>query len=532
MEGGFVIMDYKAIYAAWLDNCAEYKAELEAMSEAEIADAFGSNLKFGTAGLRGVMGPGTNRMNEYVVRKATQGLADYLNANFENPSVAIAYDSRNNSQTYAQESARVLAANGVKTYLYSELMPVPVLSFTVRHLETTCGIVITASHNSREYNGYKVYGSDGGQILESAANEILERIGNVDMFADVKTVDFAPAEGSLIEYVSENVYEAYMAAMLEATDIGDATDVDILYTPLNGSGLRPVTDMFKRCGFDVRVLDIQREPNGDFPTCTYPNPEMPATYNEALKAANGCDLIVATDPDCDRVGCMVKRADGEYQLLSGNEIGTVFTYYMCSLEGVAGKSVVSSIVSTPLIDAIAAAAGVCVRRVLVGFKYIGEQMNDLQENFLFGFEESNGYLTGLYARDKDGVCGAHMLCTLAAAYKAQGKTLVDVLDEIYAKFGNCINSTVSIQTEGGPLMAKVRAAIEAGELAEDVTGTIDYAGGVNGLPKAEVVQFNYADNSRMIIRPSGTEPKVKLYISAPAKERVDELAAQINAILD
>ena len=521
---------YKELYEQWIANCPEYKDELAGMDEALQADAFGSNLKFGTAGLRGVMGPGTNRMNEYVVRKATQGLADYLNANFSNPSVSIAYDSRNNSQVYAEESARVLAANGVKTYLYSRLMPVPVLSFTVRRLGTTCGIVITASHNSREYNGYKVYGSDGGQILESAADEILQRIGEVDMFGGVKTVEFKPAEGSLIEYVSESIYEEYMDAMMKATDICKDTDVDILYTPLNGSGLQPVTDMFCRCGFGVRILEIQKEPDGDFPTCTYPNPEKPETYKEALAEANGCDIIVATDPDCDRVGCMVKKAEGEYQLLSGNEIGTLFAYYMCGMEEAAGKTIVSSLVSTPLTDRIADAYGVKTRRTLVGFKYIGEQMNELQEDFLFGFEESNGYLTGLYARDKDGVCGTRMLCSLAAYYKAQGKTLTDVLEEIYDRFGGCVNSTISIETEGAPLMKKVRDAVASGTTAKDVTEVLDYSGGIKGLPKAEIVQMNYEDGSRLIIRPSGTEPKVKLYISAGSTGRVEEIAEQLKNI--
>ncbi|MBQ0078431.1 MAG: phospho-sugar mutase, partial [Eubacterium sp.] len=505
-------IDYRQVHSDWLVNCTAYKAELLTMKDEEIADAFGKDLKFGTAGLRGVMGAGTNRMNEFVVRRATQGLSDHLNANYENPTVAIAYDSRNNSREFAIESARVLAGNGIKTYIYEELMPVPVLSFTVRRLETTCGIVITASHNSREYNGYKVYGSDGGQILDSEANSILECIGKVDMFKDVKTAPFEPSPEGLISFVDQSIYEEYMQAMLDATNIGDNTDIDILYTPLNGSGLKPVTDMFTRCGFDVRIVPEQKDPNGDFPTCTYPNPEKPETYTVALSQANGCDLIVATDPDCDRCGCMVKH-NGEYVLFSGNEIGTVFAYYMCSLEGAAGKTIVTSIVSTPIIEAIAAAAEANVRRTLVGFKYIGEQMNDLGDKFMFGFEESNGYLTGLYARDKDGVCGARLLCVLAAAYKAQGKTLVDVLNEIYDKFGTCVNKTVSLETEGGPLMAKVRAA--------GIDGAIDYSGGINGLPKADVIQINYADGSRMIIRPSGTEPKVKLYVSAPTQERVD-----------
>ena len=524
-------IDYNKAYNEWLEGCPEYRAELEAMSDEEKADAFGGELKFGTAGLRGIMGPGTNRMNEYVVRKATQGLADYLNAGFDGPSVAIAYDSRNNSGKYAREAAGVLAANGIKTYIYSELMPVPVLSFTVRRLQTTCGIVITASHNSREYNGYKVYGSDGGQILETAAAEILERIGAVDMFGGVRTVPFEPAEGSLIEYVKEEIYQEYLEAMLAATDICSETDVDILYTPLNGSGLRPVTDMFERCGFKVRVLEIQKAPDGNFPTCTYPNPEKPEAYREALALSEGCDIIVATDPDCDRVGCMVKAPDGEYRLLSGNEIGTLFTYFLCGRESSKGKTVVSSLVSTPLTDIIAKAYGVNSRRTLVGFKYIGEQMNELRDDFLLGFEESNGYLTGLYARDKDGVGGTHMLCSLAAYYKAQGKTIPDVLDEIHDRFGGCVNVTVSIETEGAPLMKKVRDAVTSGSIASDVAETLDYSGGINGLPKAEIVQFDYSDGSRLIIRPSGTEPKVKLYISAADTERIAEIEAQLKELI-
>lgn len=515
--------DYRRIHSDWLVNCTAYKAELLTMSDDEIADAFGSDLKFGTAGLRGVMGAGTNRMNEFVVRRATQGLAAHLNANYENPTVAIAYDSRNNSRKFAVETARVLAGNGIKTYIYEELMPVPVLSFTVRRLECTCGVVITASHNSREYNGYKVYGSDGAQILESEAASILEQISRVDMFGGVKTAEFEPSSDGLISYVDESVYEEYMQAMLAASDIASETDVDILYTPLNGSGLRPVTDMFARCGFGARIVEEQRKPDGDFPTCTYPNPEKLETYDRALAQADGCDIIVATDPDCDRVGCMVNQ-NGEYRLLSGNDIGTIITYYLCGREGAAGKTIVSSLVSTPIIDAIAARYDVKVRRTLVGFKWIGAQMNELGEDFLFGFEESNGYLTGLYARDKDGVCGARMLCSLAAYYKAQGKTLIDVMNEIYEKFGMCINETVSLETEGAPLMAKVRDA--------GIAGLIDYAPGICGLPQADILQMNYVDDSRLIIRPSGTEPKVKLYISAASKERINEIVEALNKIIN
>lgn len=515
--------DYRQIHSDWLVNCTAYKAELLTMSDDEIADAFGSDLKFGTAGLRGVMGAGTNRMNEFVVRRATQGLADHLNENYDKPTVAIAYDSRNNSREYAIESAKVLAGNGIKTYIYEELMPVPVLSFTVRRLECTCGVVITASHNSREYNGYKVYGSDGAQILESEAESILNKIGQVDMFHDVKMTEFKPDDDGLISYVAKDVYDDYMNAMLEAADIAEETDVDILYTPLNGSGLKPVTEMFDRCGFKVRIVEEQRMPNGDFPTCTYPNPEKPETYKVALEQANGCDIIVATDPDCDRVGCMVKH-NGEYKLFSGNDIGTVIAYYLCSREGSAGKTIVSSIVSTPIIDAIADYYHCNVRRTLVGFKWIGSQMNELGDDFLFGFEESNGYLTGLYARDKDGVCGAHMLCSLAAYYKAKGQTLVDVLNEIFDKFGKCINETVSLETEGAPLMAKVRGS--------ELQGLIDYAPGICGLPKADIIQMNYVDDSRLIIRPSGTEPKVKLYVSAPSEERINEIVTNFNKIIE
>lgn len=514
--------DYRQIHSDWLVNCTAYKAELLTMSNDEIADAFGSELKFGTAGLRGIMGAGTNRMNEFVVRRATQGLVEHLKNNYDNPTVAIAYDSRNNSREFAEETARVLAGNSIRTYIYKEIMPVPVLSFTVRKLECTCGIVITASHNSREYNGYKVYGSDGAQILESEAASILEHISHVDMFRGVKVAEFKPSSEGLISYVSEDVYEEYMNAMLEASDIASENDVDILYTPLNGSGLRPVTDMFARCGFKARIVKEQKDPDGDFPTCTYPNPEKPETYERALAEADGCDIIIATDPDCDRVGCMVNQR-GEYKLLSGNDIGTIITYYLCGLEGLAGKTIVSSLVSTPIIETIADYYDVKVTRTLVGFKWIGAQMNLLGEDFIFGFEESNGYLTGLYARDKDGVCGAHMICSLAAHYKVQGKTLIDVLDEIYDKFGTCINETISLETEVAPLMAKVRGAA--------IPGIIDYAPGICGLPAADIIQMNYVDDSRLIIRPSGTEPKVKLYVSASSKERIDEIVEALNKII-
>lgn len=448
-------------------------------------------LEFGTAGIRGIMGPGEDIINIDVVRKVTQALANFLNKKVSNPSVVISYDSRNNSYDFAKDAAGVLAGNGINTTLWPEMMPVPVLSYSVRYLKCSAGIMITASHNPKEYNGYKVYGPNGGQILEEDAKAIQNEIESV------KEIKFSNA----YELASSDIYDSYRKEMESASNfnlgtsddviLSEAKNLKIVYTPLNGSGRKPVTDMLNENGYSYEMVKEQEMPDGNFTTCPSPNPEKDEVYEIALKYANktDADIIVATDPDCDRVGCMVKQGS-EYKVLSGNEIGTLMTYYLCEKSN--GGTIVCSLVSTPIIERIAESFGCVVERTPVGFKYIGDKMDVLGDKFIFGFEESNGFLTGDYARDKDGVVGAKIILGMASHYKTIGKTLIDVLNDIYDKYGLVINKTISKDLKPGDL-------------------------------KPEMSVKNYDDGARIIIRPSGTEPKVKYYLSASSKERIEEL---------
>lgn len=512
------------------------KKELEAMTQEELASAFARDLEFGTAGLRGVMGLGTARMNIYVIRRATKGLAIYLKNHFQAPKVVISYDSRNHSREYAEAAAGVLAKAGVETYIYGEMMPVPVLSYTTRYLKCDAGIMITASHNPKQYNGYKVYAATGGQILDAAADEILGEIMSLDMFDDVDYYDFDEAMAKDCKYVPEEVYESFLAQAEAASKLTSERDLEIVYTPLNGSGARPVQDILARNGFNkVSVVKEQLEPNGDFPTCPSPNPEKVEVYELALELAKkkNADVIVATDPDCDRVGVMAKRGS-QWILMTGNQLGILLTDYIAGqVENPETKTMVTSVVSTPMVNKIAAAYGIGMRRTLVGFKYIGEQIDLLGDGFMFGFEESNGYLVGRYARDKDGVVAAKLACQMAAFYKAQGKTLIDVLDGLYEKFGHCVDQTVSVDLDDISQAKGIMEAIATRDAAEKVFGEtsefVNYSADETGLPKANMIQIEKEDGTRVIVRPSGTEPKVKLYMSfyEEDQEKLEERKTEI-----
>lgn len=512
------------------------KKELEAMTQEELASAFARDLEFGTAGLRGVMGLGTARMNIYVIRRATKGLAIYLKNHFQAPKVVISYDSRNHSREYAEAAAGVLAKAGVETYIYGEMMPVPVLSYTTRYLKCDAGIMITASHNPKQYNGYKVYAATGGQILDAAADEILGEIMSLDMFDDVDYYDFDEAMAKDCKYVPEEVYKSFLAQAEAASKLTSERDLEIVYTPLNGSGARPVQDILARNGFNkVSVVKEQLEPNGDFPTCPSPNPEKVEVYELALELAKekNADVIVATDPDCDRVGVMAKRGS-QWVLMTGNQLGILLTDYIAGqVENPETKTMVTSVVSTPMANKIAAAYGIGMRRTLVGFKYIGEQIDLLGDGFMFGFEESNGYLVGRYARDKDGVVAAKLACQMAAFYKAQGKTLIDVLDGLYEKFGHCVDQTVSVDLDDISQAKGIMEAIATRDAAEKVFGEtsefVNYSADETGLPKANMIQIEKEDGTRVIVRPSGTEPKVKLYMSfyEEDQEKLEERKTEI-----
>ncbi|MCI5721397.1 MAG: phospho-sugar mutase [Firmicutes bacterium] len=516
----------------------EEKNELAGMTDEQLVSAFSSDLEFGTAGLRGVMGLGTARMNVYVIRRATKGLAVYLKNHFEEPRVAISYDSRNNSRRFAEAAAGVLAKAGIKTYMYAEMMPVPVLSYTTRYLNCDAGIMITASHNPKQYNGYKVYAATGGQILDAAADEILAEIMKLDMFEDVDYFSFEEALENGCEFVPEEVYNSFLAEAEAASQFSDERDIEIVYTPLNGSGARPVQDILARNGFDkVSVVKEQLEPDGDFPTCPSPNPEKVEVYDLAVALAKekNADIIVATDPDCDRVGVMAKKGD-EFVLITGNQLGILFTDYIAGrTENPETKTMVTSVVSTPMVNRMAESYGIGMRRTLVGFKYIGEQIDLLKDGYMFGFEESNGYLVGQYARDKDGVVAAKMACQMAAYYKAQGRTLIDVLDDLYARFGHCVDQTVSVDLDDISRAKGIMAAIATREAAEkvfgDVSGFINYSADETGLPKTNMIQIEKEDGTRVIVRPSGTEPKVKLYMSF-YEEDAAKLEERKKAILD
>ena len=567
-------MEIASLYDQWIHNAIDdpdLKEELEAIRHQpeEIADRFYKELEFGTAGLRGVIGAGTNRMNVYTVRKATQGLADYVQALTPEGKVAIAFDSRNKSELFAREAACVLAANNIQVYLYAELTPTPMLSFAVRQLGCQAGIVITASHNPAQYNGYKAYGSDGCQLSVENSAKVLAYVDKVPMFGGAKTVAFheAAARGRIV-FVPDEVIQAYLDAVQRCSVRPVESDLRVVYTPLNGTGNRPVRAILKRIGCDhVTVVPSQESPDGNFPTCPYPNPEIRQAFEQAIALAESmqpkADLLLATDPDCDRVGIAVLH-EGEYRLLTGNDVGAMLLDYILSGRKdngtlPANPVAVKTIVTSPLADRVASKYGCQVINVLTGFKYIGEQIALLEaegeENrFIFGFEESYGYLAGGYVRDKDAVVASMLICEMASFYKAQGKTLVDVVEALYREHGMilCTQRSYTCEGEAGmqrmnELMASLRALPPAKLGGKEVIAVLDYGQSVETnletgeetpilLPRSEVLQYRLEDGGNVIVRPSGTEPKIKAYITAvgtdraTAQDMADRLLADVGCI--
>ena len=533
-------MDYRAEYDRWLKTVTDslLRKELENMTEAEIEDAFYRDLSFGTGGLRGVMGAGSNRMNIHVVAKASQGLAEYLGPG---ASVVVGYDSRINSEIFAKVTAGVLAANGISVHIWPCLLPVPLVSYAVRQLGASAGVMITASHNPSKYNGYKVYGPDGCQITTEAADAILSKIQKVDVFLGVRNMDFAEGlAAGRIDYISDSVLTNFLSEVKQQSVLyGDKIDktISIVYSPLNGTGLVPVTRVLRESGFaNIIVVEEQRQPDGNFPTCPYPNPEIREAMELGLRycEAAGADLLLATDPDCDRCGIAVRSEDGNYVLLTGNEVGLLLLDYICAQRSRHGHMpadpvFVKTIVTTDLAEKIAEHYGVSTRNVLTGFKYIGEVIGTLEkadrvEDYILGFEESYGYLTGSYVRDKDGVNAAFMICEMFAFYKTAGISLTSKLEQLYAEYGYCLNTLHNYAFSGSRGMAKMEEIMQSFREnvsrfdSYEIKRTLDYKQGLEGLPKSNVLKF-YMDCGSVVIRPSGTEPKLKAYISITAKSR-------------
>lgn len=553
------MIDVHAMLDTWIEHVTdpELLEELKQLKASEdenaITDAFFQDLAFGTAGLRGTIGAGTNRMNIYTVGRATQGFADYLNETFENPTVAIARDSRNKGELFVRTTASILAANGITALVYPKISPVPTLSWAVRDQQCSGGICMTASHNPAPYNGYKAYGPDGCQITSEAAAAISAAIAATDTFSGVKTMDFDEAlSQGLIKWMGDEVLERYYDAVL-AQSVSNlepkqvaAAPLKLVYTPLNGTGLIPVTTVLKRAGMnDITIVEEQREPNGDFPTCPYPNPEIREAMQKGIDLCEQVhpDLLLATDPDADRVGTAVKTGD-DYLLLTGNEMGVLLLDYIAKMraergEDLSTKVAVTTIVSSAMVDALAEEYGFELRRCLTGFKYIGDIITALSdagevERFIFGFEESYGYLSGDHVRDKDAVNASLLICQMAQYYKLQGKNLADAMHDLYEKYGYYHNRTVSLAYPGADGAAKM-AGIMAGlreEAPTQIAGSkivnvVDYKDGVNGLPAANVIEYDLEGGNKAIVRPSGTEPKIKLYIFAKGED-----AAAADALLD
>ena len=558
---------YMEDYKRWLEADLEDPALQEELAsiqgkEDEIKDRFAVALKFGTAGLRGVLGAGTNRMNIYVVRQATQGLANWVKTQGGNQLVAISYDSRINSDVFARTAACVLAANGIKVRIYDALMPVPALSFATRYYQANAGIMVTASHNPAKYNGYKAYGPDGCQMTDEAADIVYAEIQKTDILTGAKMMTFEEGQAAgLIEYVGDDCKEALYAA-IEARSVRPGicrtAGLKLVYSPLNGSGLVPVTRVLKDIGItDITIVPEQQYPDGNFPTCPYPNPEIFEALKLGLELAKECgaDLMLATDPDADRVGIAMKCPDGSYELVSGNEMGVLLLDYICAgriENGTMPKNpvAVKSIVSTPLADAVAKNYGVELRGVLTGFKWIGDQIAQLEaagevDRFIFGFEESYGYLAGPYVRDKDAIIGSMLICEMAAYYRSIGSSIKQRLEEIYEKYGRYLNKVDSFEFPGLSGMDKMAGIMDslrknppkeiggyAVEKATDFKNTEE-----TGLPAANVLTYKLEGGAEVIVRPSGTEPKIKTYFTTlgktleEAQAQKDKLAEALKPIL-
>ena len=556
-------MNTNELYGIWKEKVvgnAELSADLEGICEEEIFDRFYRELDFGTAGLRGILGAGTNRMNIYTVARASVGIAKYLCENAgEGASLAIAYDSRNNSELFSKTAAAVYAGYGIKVYLYPFLMPTPALSYAVRNLNCTAGVVVTASHNPAKYNGYKVYGSDGCQITEDAAGKILGKIAESPYFEEIPDFDKLFDEG-MIEYIGEDIIGGFIDDALACAKSGleIPRDLKLVYTPLNGAGRMPVLRALDKCGFkDVTLVAEQTEPDGNFPTCPYPNPEIKEALALGLELMqkSGADLLLATDPDADRVGTAVPVGDG-YRLISGNEMGIMLLDYICRERIEKGTMptapmAVKTIVTSDMTNAVAEKYGVRLVDVLTGFKYIGEQIAILEdagavENYLLGFEESYGYLCSPFVRDKDAVSTSVLICEMANYYKSQGKTLGDRMNELYAEFGYFKNCVDSFAFEGSAGMDKMKSIMES--LRENPPAEImgcklvrvnDYLKSesvdMNGnkeiitLPKSNVLKFSYTGGLGIVARPSGTEPKLKIYytVKADTEAAANEIVASL-----
>lgn len=567
-------MQINTLYREWLEKAvadSDLKEELESINgnEEEILDRFYRSLEFGTAGLRGVIGAGTNRMNYYTVCRATQGLADYLNSRYESPSVAIGYDSRIKSDYFAVEAAKVLAANNIKVYIFRELEPTPCLSFAVRYFKTSGGIILTASHNPAKYNGYKCYNSKGYQMTDEEAEETYRLIQKVDYFTGIKTTDFdAAVKDGMIEYIGDEVIEKFLdcvEAQCVNPQIVENSDLSVIYTPLNGTGNKPVRKILERIGVKrVETVKAQELPDGNFPTCPFPNPEIRQSFELALEMAKEThpDLLLATDPDCDRVGIAVLEDNGDYKLMSGNEVGAMLLYYLLSQKAEKGclsenSIAVKSFVSTDLAEAIAKKYNCKFKNLLTGFKYIGELITQLEaqgraEDFVMGFEESYGYLAGTHARDKDAVVASMLICEMAAFYKSKGLTLSQVMDNIYNEFGHYHNQVESYTFEGASGMEKMSEIMEnlRNNAPEAFAGfkvvtADDYKSSVSrnvldntvseiDLPKSNVLAYTLEGGNKIIVRPSGTEPKIKAYITAigKTKNEADRLAKKLKAEAD
>ncbi len=526
-------MDYKEKYQLWLGFDGETKAELEAISdEKEIEDRFYKDLAFGTGGLRGIMGAGSNRMNKYTVGKATFGLANYIKATKgENPSVAIAYDSRNNSAFFAKTAAGIFASCGFKVYLYETLVPVPVLSFTTAYLNCSCGVMITASHNPKEYNGYKVYDEKGCQLCTEDAAIALSYINKV---TDYQSIPFADSDEG-IEYIGENVLSKFIEKVEEQSVYTEPSDLKIVYTPLHGTGNLPVRRVLRN--MNVTVVKEQELPDGNFSTVRSPNPEEKDALNIAIEKAKeiGADLVLGTDPDCDRVGIAVKDND-DYILFTGNQTGALLVKFICEMHKAKlneKSTLVKTIVTSELGANIGRSYGVKVEETLTGFKYIGDKINKYEatgENeFLIGYEESYGYLVGTHARDKDAVVSSMLICQMAAWYKNRGKTLVEALNEIYEEYGYYLDFLDSFVLKGKDGSERIQSLMvifrdKGKALTDGIKELIDYKNGVADLPKENVLKYVFNDGSWMAVRPSGTEPKIKVYYSVCAENKKEASA--------
>ncbi|MBQ1432887.1 MAG: phospho-sugar mutase [Ruminococcus sp.] len=549
------------LYKLWCEKAVDdpdLQTELKSIEgdDDAILDRFYRNLEFGTGGLRGVIGAGAYRLNVYTIRRATQGLADYVNQAFKDAAVAVSYDSRIKSDVFAKETAAVLAANGIKVYIYAELMPTPCLSWAVRELNCQAGVMVTASHNPAKYNGYKVYGDDGCQLTLDAANIVTEKIEAVDMFGGAKVMDFEEGiKSGKIEYIKQEVIDKYLDKVAEQgihTDLVADSGLKVVYTPLNGTGNKPVRAILKKIGIkDVTVVPEQENPDGNFTTCPFPNPEIKEALAKGLElcAKVKPDLLLATDPDCDRVGIAVPDPDGNFVLFSGNEVGAMLLKYICQERTALGTMpkdpvAVKTIVTTDICRKIADEYGVELRNVLTGFKFIGEQIGFLEKDgqadrYIFGYEESYGYLSGSYVRDKDAVVASMLICEMAAFYRTKGITLLQAREDLYKQYGNYLHSQESFQCEGASgmermkeIMADLRANGPKSIGGLKVTSVADYIASVKTdcatgektaitLPKSDVLAFELEQGASVIIRPSGTEPKIKAYYTAIGETRAD-----------